>query len=263
MKTKDHSVILIDGKVSGDQPLGTTDGSVLAVLYGLFFFSGFSALAYQVTWQRMLALFAGSDSISVTLIVGAFLLGLGGGSMLSSRLADRLTPRGAIVTFALCELGTAAFALVSKLYFYDFLFTHMPELAGNRPLAFIAAFIGLFIPTTLMGMTLPLLAKSVVRRIHSAAERIGNLYGANTLGAACGAFITGCFLIGTIGYVATIVLAALLNISVAIGAMELTGFRGHFPLGGERSTNGKEAPSIVSAGLPAEGRRARPIGTTI
>jgi hypothetical protein len=33
--------------------------------------------------------------------------------------------------------------------------------------------------------------------------------------------------------------------------VELTGFRGYFPLGGERSTNGKEAPSIISAGFPA------------
>jgi hypothetical protein len=34
-------------------------------------------------------------------------------------------------------------------------------------------------------------------------------------------------------------------------SMELTGFRGLFPLCGERSTNGKEAPPILSAGLPA------------
>jgi hypothetical protein len=33
--------------------------------------------------------------------------------------------------------------------------------------------------------------------------------------------------------------------------LELTGFRGLFPLCGERSTNGKEAPPILSAGLPA------------
>jgi hypothetical protein len=43
--------------------------------------------------------------------------------------------------------------------------------------------------------------------------------------------------------------------------MELTGFRGYFPLGGERPTNGKEASSVLPAGFPAEGRRVGPIGT--
>jgi hypothetical protein len=35
----------------------------------------------------------------------------------------------------------------------------------------------------------------------------------------------------------------------AVGPLELTGFRGHFPLGGERSTNGQKTPSLVPAGV--------------
>src|SRR5690348_11285554 len=50
---------------------------MLILLFGLFFLSGFSALAYQTAWQRMLGAFAGSDSVAVTIIVGAFLFGLG------------------------------------------------------------------------------------------------------------------------------------------------------------------------------------------
>src|SRR4028119_1362836 len=47
-----------------------------------FFCSGFAALLCQIVWQRMLGIFAGSDSISAALVVGAFLGGLGVGAAL-------------------------------------------------------------------------------------------------------------------------------------------------------------------------------------
>jgi spermidine synthase len=56
---------------------------MLAFLFGLFFLSGFSALSYQIAWQRMLGVFAGSDSVATTVIVGAFLFGLGIGSLVA------------------------------------------------------------------------------------------------------------------------------------------------------------------------------------
>src|SRR5262245_26561546 len=68
---------------------------MLTLLFGLFFLSGFSALAYQTAWQRMLGAFAGSDSVATTIIVGAFLFGLGIGSLIGASFADRLALRGA------------------------------------------------------------------------------------------------------------------------------------------------------------------------
>src|SRR6516164_10930961 len=78
---------------------------MLILLFGLFFLSGFSALAYQTAWQRMLAAFAGSDSVATTIIVSAFLFGLGIGSLIGALFADRLSLRGALRTFGLCEVG--------------------------------------------------------------------------------------------------------------------------------------------------------------
>ena len=51
-------------------------GAVFA-LFGIFFISGFTALFYQVVWQRLLGLFSGSDVRSVTIVVASYLLGLG------------------------------------------------------------------------------------------------------------------------------------------------------------------------------------------
>src|ERR1700728_1897669 len=51
------------------------------ILCALFFFSGFPALIYQLTWQRELFRIFGVNSESVTIVVTAFMLGLGLGSL--------------------------------------------------------------------------------------------------------------------------------------------------------------------------------------
>ena len=58
----------------------------------------------------MLAIFTGVDIYSVTLIVVAFMGGLGLGSMVGGYLSDRLTNRYRLLLFAFSELTIAAFA---------------------------------------------------------------------------------------------------------------------------------------------------------
>jgi len=214
---------------------------VTALVSVLFFLSGFSALTYQVAWQRLLGLFSGSDSIAVTIVVGAFLLGLGVGSLVASVIADRLSARGAILGFACCEAGIGLFALTSKIFFYDFLFRQMVAYSDSAAVVFTAAFLGLLVPTLLMGLSLPLLAKALVRQIDEAAAQIGWLYGINTFGACAGAFVSGCFIIGTIGYVPTIYLAAAFNLSVGLLSLLL-------------ATKSADINSVPDAGSPAARR---------
>jgi MFS family permease len=89
------------------------------VLFGLFFLSGAAALIYQTAWHRLLGLFAGADTIAAALVVGAFLLGLGVGSLAAGLYADRLSRRAALIAFALCEVGIALFAVLSPWLYYD------------------------------------------------------------------------------------------------------------------------------------------------
>ena len=53
-----------------------------ALLHGVFILSGVSALIYQLVWQRALLMLYGSNSESVAMVVAAFLMGLGIGSLL-------------------------------------------------------------------------------------------------------------------------------------------------------------------------------------
>ena len=57
----------------------------------LFFLSGFPALIYQLVWQRALFRILGVNIESVTIVVTAFMLGLGIGSIVAvgSRASTR------------------------------------------------------------------------------------------------------------------------------------------------------------------------------
>jgi MFS family permease len=191
----------------------------LAIIAGLFFLSGFSALIYQIAWQRLLGLFGGADTIASTLVVSAFLAGLGLGSLIGGLYADRLTRRRAMVLFGLCELLIATYGALSVPLFYDVLFLGLVELSRSRLLVLIIAFFSLIVPTALMGMSLPFLSRAMIDDIDSAPERIGVLYGINTLGAGVGALVAGFWLIGSFGYWSTILLGAAFNAIVGVGAL--------------------------------------------
>jgi hypothetical protein len=194
---------------------------VLPRLSVAFFASGFAALLCQIVWQRMLGIFAGSDTVSAALVVGAFLAGLGLGSLIGAKIADRLSPARAVIGFALCEFGVAGFALASKAFLYDFLAT---DLAGtvDEPVAIFAlSFAGLVLPTTLMGASLPLLARAIASGLESVAERIGTLYGLNTLGAGLGALFGGWIIVGHVGFVGALWIAAALDLFAALLALTL------------------------------------------
>ncbi len=185
-----------------------------------FFATGFAALLCQIVWQRMLGIFAGSDTISAALVVGAFLAGLGLGSIIGAKIADRLSPARALAGFALAEVGVGLFALLSKPFLYDWLAT---DLAGvvDAPIAIFAlCFAGLVLPTTLMGASLPLLARAVATSSEDIAGRIGMLYGLNTLGAGIGALLGGWLLVGHLGFVGALWLAA--GLEFAAAALSLT-----------------------------------------
>ena len=91
----------------------TSQRNRLVIAAVLFLFSGFSALVYQVIWQRILGIFSGVHIYSVTLIVTAFMAGLGLGSLLGGWISDRSSRKTSLALFALCELGIGLFELAS------------------------------------------------------------------------------------------------------------------------------------------------------
>ncbi len=190
-------------------------------LFALYFISGFTALLYQVAWQRMLGLFSGSDVRSVTIIVASYLLGLGLGNLFGGSISDRLTNRQCVIVYGCCNLGIAGFALASRFIFYDLLFVRLQYLAQSLLVTLGIVFISLLIPTVLMGISLPMLSKAINRSADGAASLISWLYGFNTLGSGLGTLVSGWYIVGTLGYSKTVYLGAIFSFTVGVSALVL------------------------------------------
>jgi spermidine synthase len=200
-----------------DTPMSGRRASL--VFLPVFFASGFAALAYQIVWQRLLAFFSGADVFSVTLIVSAFMAGLGLGSLAGGHLADRLSLRGRFRAFALAEAAIAAFALVSVPLLYDVLYRQLAEKSLPLVLVGFLLFAVLLWPTFLMGLSLPLLARALTENAAVSPRRIGGLYGWNTLGAALGALVTVFVVVRLHGFAAAVAVGAALNLACAATAL--------------------------------------------
>src|SRR5215831_14473643 len=80
------------------------------VVLACFFLSGASGLILEMLWTRMLTLVFGSTTLAVSTVLTAFMGGLGLGSYLAGRFADRLkTP---VVTYAAVEASIGVYALI-------------------------------------------------------------------------------------------------------------------------------------------------------
>jgi predicted membrane-bound spermidine synthase len=187
----------------------------------IFFASGFAALVYQVIWQRTLVIFSGADIHSATIVVAAFMAGLGCGSLAGGVVADRVSRKRSLALFAAAELGIALFGFASNRIFYDVLYLRFGELGFGLVVTAALLFLGLLWPTFFMGVSLPLLARGLTRDVNAAASTIGWLYAANTFGAAAGAAIATWWFLPQFGLEGGVRIAAAVNLSCAAAAIPL------------------------------------------
>jgi predicted membrane-bound spermidine synthase len=186
-----------------------------------FLLSGVAALTYQVAWQRLLVLPLGADVYSMTLVVAAFMTGLGLGSLAGGHVADRLSPLRSMLLFIAAEIGIAAFGLASRGIFYDWMYLRLGRAALEPFVRATLVFAALLWPTFWMGVSLPVLGRAIAPRLGDAARRVGILYGLNTLGAAAGAFATTWLLFPRIGFDGSLIWAVGLNVSAALAVLPL------------------------------------------
>lgn len=216
------------------------DNSRLLIIAVLFLLSGAAGLIYQIVWHRLLEIYFGVTTTAITLIVAAYMAGLGIGSLLGGRIARRL--KRVVLVYGIVEMGIAVFGYCSP----DLIHWIGQRTAGSPyPLVFLFSFALLLIPTALMGMTLPLLTQSFVNRVEISGHVIGLLYGINTLGAGLGALVAGYFLIGWLGFDGATQVAVALNVLVGIGAVAL--FKNNKPVDrAQKVENNPESAASIS-----------------
>jgi spermidine synthase len=209
----------------------TATRATLALLCACFALSGVAALVYQTAWTRQFAIVFGTSELAVATVLAAYMGGLALGAVLAERFLPRITRP--VLTYALLELGIALGAIFAVPFLLWLANLALQSFFGGEPLPpssdraattifyLISAFVALAVPTTLMGATLPLLARYAVAEEQHIGRRIGLLYAMNTMGAVVGALITAFALLPELGLTHTIWFAAGLNALVFLLAAAL------------------------------------------
>lgn len=195
----------------------------VAALVPLFVLSGATSLVYETLWERELHLVVGTSQVAVITVLAAFMAGLAAGGFLSARLADRAA--NPLLAYAALEGLIGAYALafdriVAALTpVYEHLWVALrPSPAIFAATQFVVLGLALLPPTIAMGATLPLLARFAATAADEAGRRVGELYGANTLGAVLGVALAGFVLLPGHGLRHTTWITAAGNAALLIGA---------------------------------------------
>lgn len=199
-------------------------GSLFLLIYAA---SGLAALIYEVVWTRLLTLHMGHTVAAASTVLAAFMGGLAIGAALGGRYAARIARSRAIRAYAALEATIAVCALLLPF-----------ALAALRPLLawayanseggawfgftrFVTSLLLVAAPAAAMGATFPVAAQWFVRSADRTGPDAGQLYAANTLGAALGALVAGFVLIPALGLARTTYVGVAVNVLAAASALLL------------------------------------------
>jgi len=185
--------------------------------------AGFTGLAYEVIWTRLIGLLLLTTTYAYTTILATVIGGIGLGSLAGARLADRV--RSPVRWFGFLQLGIAlsAFAIFPLL---SLAVDQLPWILDASTLPFgqgqllavtvCAAVTAL--PSLLMGATYPALARAITRGTRRLGQRIARLYALNTLGAILGSLAAGFLLLPQLGVLGSLRTLALANLALGLVA---------------------------------------------
>ena len=83
-------------------------------IYACFFLSGATSLLFEVLWSRQFVTVFGNSSYAISIVLCAYMAGIGLGGLLGGRLADRIKQR--TLAFAIIQVAIAAYALAIPAY---------------------------------------------------------------------------------------------------------------------------------------------------
>jgi len=199
----------------------------ITILCAVLFLSGVGALIFETLWLRLSGLTFGNSVWAAALILSSFMAGLALGNTIaaSSKLPRKLS---GLRLYALLEVIVALFGctIVFSLPLlggwlrpmFQTLWSQQPLLIALR---LILSFVILVVPTTAMGLTMPVVMKSPFLQHANFGRAIGSLYGWNTLGAVAGALLGEAYLVQAFGLGGTALVAGLANCTAAIIALLL------------------------------------------
>ncbi len=185
------------------QPTHPSSGkrAVTIIVFLLMFSTGLASLLYEVVLLSVVTTIVGTTEMSTAIVLSSFLLGLAIGALIGGTLSKQkhLLPFIAAIELAVALFGFSFLSIISNLV----------GTGLENAYLFWIIICALLIPTTLMGMEIPL-AVALLER-YGVAHATGFVYFADTLGGVLGSLLTGVLLIPVLGYHGAMYLGALLN----------------------------------------------------
>lgn len=204
------------------------------ILITLYVASGFTALAYEIVWTRVLIHYVGTTSYAFTLMLAIYLLGIGAGSFIY-RLLKNIRDIS-IFHFGVAELligftgGMGVLAVVLLTSFHLSLLGATDSYWWKEALIIMLASGSLMIlPTLILGFAFPLVSELVSEGKLRAGKDVGIVYSANTLGSIAGSMAAAFLFLPLLGSGGSILLFSAINLVIAGIAFMMTNLRLSIP----------------------------------
>ena len=198
----------------------------------LFLGSGCAALIYEIVWLQLLQLVIGLTSVSLGVLLGAYMGGMCLGSYLLPRLVSRR--HHPLLVYAVLEfgIGVIGIAILFGMPWVAQIYTMVGGSGfGGILVRCVVAGICLVPPTLLMGATLPAISRWV-EATPQGVSWLGFFYGGNIAGAVFGCLLAGFYLLRVHDMAFATYVAAGINATVtliALGLASMTPFNGPPP----------------------------------
>jgi predicted membrane-bound spermidine synthase len=164
--------------------------------------SGFAAMALQIAWIRYFVIMLGATHSAFTIVVAAFIFGIGLGALL---VRAKWLGRFPLPSVLVCLFALISTTLGLGLFFYaqlPFETVRLLSVIAHTPYAwpfyqilkFGICFALMLLPSVASGMILPLCVRIVGRGSERVGRDVAVVYAVNTLGALLGIGITSQFL---------------------------------------------------------------------
>jgi len=213
---------------------------------GLYALSGFCALALEIVWFRIIDVAVKSRAYTFGTVLAIYLLGAAAGSLAGAAVVHRIVrPRRAFLACQCLLLAYAGSVLLLLAYLppqtplYHWFFEYWRRYDGfslgqNGDLLSLTRLYVLLpcllyaVPTTLMGLSFPILQRAVQDDPRTAGHKVGVLQAANIAGCVGGSLLAGFVLLNRIGTLGTV--RVLLGVGVAFAVMGIrdAGLRSRF-----------------------------------
>lgn len=165
------------------------------------FFSSFCIMVLELVAARLIARHLGSSLYTWTSVIGVVLAGITIGNYLGGRIADRFDARKALAVVFLvssiaCVLTVILNNFVGELTWLLYLSWPM-RVFSHVLLVFL-------IPSVLLGMISPVVAKMALDQELPTGRTVGDIYAWGAAGSIAGTFVAGYYLIANMGTIAII-----------------------------------------------------------